>query len=393
MFQTSGMPPEGTGKSTVAQERDTPQAAKRARPVHRLRHGRLYYGATADDGVVRRRLAAAGGALVLVTLFGALGFWLLGHGDWSFEDCAYMVLITITSVGYREVLPIADVEYGRIFNMLVVVCGMGVSFYFLSSLTAFIIEGDLREALWRRKMHKRLLGLRDHFILCGAGRTGSYVTDELLRAGCDLVIVELDGKCLERLSKKHGETFIAIEGDATDDQILKEAGIEHAQGLVTALEHDQDNLFVALSARELNHELRIVSRANVDHVAPKLRQAGADAVVSPCNIGGRRMAHELLRPNVVGFLDFMSRDRESQLEIEEVEVLEGSPLVGLKLAKSRIREVSNALVLSVVNGGDHTYNPGPEFLFDSGMTLIVLGEGPEVERLRRYVGGERGSYS
>jgi len=139
--------------------------------------------------------------------------------------------------------------------------------------------------------------------------------------------------------------------------------------------------------------LRIVSRANVDRVTPKLRQAGANAVVSPSNIGGRRMAHELLRPNVVGFLDFMSRDMESQLEIEEVEVLDGSPLVGLRLAKSRIREVSNALVLSVVNGGDHTYNPGLDFQFDAGMTLVVLGESAQVERLRRYVAGERGSYS
>ncbi|MBW2455012.1 MAG: potassium channel protein [Deltaproteobacteria bacterium] len=377
----------------MALDQDKHHDKARGRPIHRLRHGRLHYGAIEEDSLVRRRLFYAGFALVTVTLVGALGFWLLGEGHWSFEDCAYMVLITITSVGYREVLPIADVEYGRIFTMLVVVCGMGVSFYFLSALTAFIIEGDLREALWRRRMHKRLLAMRDHFVLCGAGRTGSYVTDELLRAGCDLVIVELDGKCLDRLIKKHGETFIAIEGDATDDQILREAGVERACGLVTALEHDQDNLFVSLSARDLNADLRIVSRANVDRVTPKLRQAGANAVVSPSNIGGRRMAHELLRPNVVGFLDFMSRDLESQLEIEEVEVFKGNPLVGLSLAKSRIREVSNALVLSVVNGGSHTYNPGPEFEFDAGMTLIVLGESAQVERLRRYVAGERGSYT
>ena len=377
----------------MAQNQDSHQATKRGRTAPGLQHGRLRYGAIADEAVVRNRLLTAGGAIVVVTLVGAVGFWFIGGGDWSFEDCAYMVLITITSVGYQEVLPVAQAEYGRIFTMVVLVCGMGVSFYFLSALTAFIIEGDLREALWRRKMHNRLLGLRDHFILCGAGRTGSYVTDELLRAGCDLVIVELDGKCLDRLIKKHGETFIAIEGDATDDQILKEAGIERACGLVTALEHDQDNLFVSLSARGLNDSLRIVSRANVDRVTPKLRQAGANAVVSPSNIGGRRMAHELLRPNVVGFLDFMSRDMESQLEIEEVEVLDGSPLVGLRLAKSRIREVSNALVLSVVNGGDHTYNPGLDFQFDAGMTLVVLGESAQVERLRRYVAGERGSYS
>ena len=344
--------------------------------------------------MVRRRLVNAGLSLVAVTLIGALGFWILGEGKWSFEDCAYMVLITITSVGYQEVLPVASVEYGRIFTMVVLVSGMGVSFYFVSALTAFIIEGDLREALWRRRMHKRLLGMHDHYVVCGAGRTGSYITDELLRAGCDLVIVDLDGKCLDRLIKAHGEIFIAIEGDATDDQVLREAGVERARGLVTSLEHDQDNLFVSMSARQLNAELRIVSRANVDRVTPKLRQAGADAVVSPSNIGGRRMAHELLRPNVVGFLDFMSRDHlESQLEIEEVEVLKGSPLVGLSLAKSRIREVSNALVLSVVNGGDHTYNPGPEFEFEAGMTLIVLGEGAQVARLRRYVAGERGSYT
>ena len=170
--------------------------------------------------------------------------------------------------------------------------------------------------------------------------------------------------------------------------MLRDAGVERAAGLVTALQLDQDNLFVALSARQLNKSLRIVSRANADRVTPKLKQAGADAIVSPTHIGGRRMAHELLRPNVVGFLDFMVRDKQRNLDIEDVPIPEDSPVVGRTLAKSRIREKSSALVLAVLSKGDATYNPRPDFRFEAGMTMVCLGEREQLDRLVRYVRNE-----
>jgi voltage-gated potassium channel len=340
---------------------------------------------------VRNRLIGAGLAMLLVYGVGVLGYWLLGRGVWSVEDCAYMVMITITTVGYEEVLPISLVEWGRPFTMVLLVCGMGVSVYFLSSLTAFIIEGDLREALWRRRMSKRLSNLNGHYIVAGAGQTGRHVAGELVRADRDVVVIEQAREHLDRLVGRLQDRVIGILGDATDDIVLREAGIERAAGIVSALEHDQDNLYVALSARQLNPALRIVARGNDERAAQKLQQAGADAVVSPATIGGKRMAHELLRPSVVGFLELIGpqASKARSLCIEEVVLPEGSSLVGRQLAKSNIRKVSNALVLAVFgpSENDHIYNPPPNFVFRAGMTLIVLGERDAVERLHRHVEG------
>lgn len=349
----------------------------------------LYYGGNRPRPMARGRLLLGGLALLLVSAFGVGGYYLLGQGLWSIEDCAYMVLITITTVGYGEVLPVSQTEWGRPFTGLIVILGLGTALYFLSSLTAFIIEGDLREALWRRRMNKRLAELRGHYVVCGAGQTGRHVVHELVRAEREVVVIEQARDHLERLVARHQDRVIGIIGDATDDAILRDAGIEHAAGIVSALEHDQDNLYVALSARQLNPGLRIVARGNDERAAVKLRQAGADAAVSPATIGGRRMAHELLRPNVVGFLDLGGMSsRTRNLSIEEVLLPEGSPLVGKTLAKSGIRKVSNALVLAVFgpDEGEHTYNPPPDFQFTSGMTLIVLGERDAVERLHHHVG-------
>jgi voltage-gated potassium channel len=296
-------------------------------------------------------------------------------------------------VGYEEVLPVSSSDAGRLFTMVLLVCGMGVSLYFLSALTAFIVEGDLRVALWRRRMTQRLDKLRNHYIVCGTGQTGGQVIAELLRAGREVVAVENRKEALDRIMDRYPNSVIVIHGDATEDDVLREAGVVHASGIFTTLESDQDNLYVSLSARQLNPRLRIVSRGSSQRAAQKLRQAGADSVISPARIGGRRMAHEMLRPNVVGFLDFGGGRESAQarnLCIEEIVLPQGSPLVGRRLAKSNIREVSNALVLAVIdpNSGDMRYNPPPDTQFEAEMTLIVLGERDDVMRLARFVRGE-----
>ncbi len=342
---------------------------------------RLHYGSSFDHSVVRTRLMVAGLSVIAVSLFGSVGYWLIGKGEWSWLDCVYMVLITITSVGYAEVLPVANHPQARMFTMMLLVGGMGVSFYFLSALTAFIIEGDLREALWKRRVYNRLMKFNGHLIVCGTGRTGVHVAEELFKAGKQVVVIDRDKARLDELASKHGDSFIGLLGDATDDDVLRDAGVERASGLVTALQQDQDNLFVALSARQLNPNLRIVSRANDDRVTPKLRQAGVDVAVSPTHIGGRRMAHELLQPNMVGFIDLMARDYERNLNIEEIVLRDDSPLVGKTLATSQIRQVSNALVLAVIDGDSHTYNPPHDFVLAHGMKLIVLGERNQLQRL------------
>lgn len=352
----------------------------------------LYYGGPQRSTVVRGRLMQAGVALMVVFVLGTGGYWLIGHGAWSVMECAYMVLITITTVGYAEVLPVSATDAGRLFTMILLVSGMGTSVYFLSALTAFIVEGDLRDVLWRRRMSNRLDKLRGHYIVCGTGETGRQVVAELVRAGRDVVAVERRKESLDHVVDRYGDSVIAILGDATEDDVLREASIVHAQGIFTTVESDQDNLYVTLSARQLNPKLRIVSRGQSPRSAAKLRQAGADSVISPARIGGRRMAHEMLRPNVVGFLDFGGRQSSQarNLCIEEIPLPDGSPLVGRMLAKSNIREVSNALVLAVIepNGGEHRYNPPPDFSFKAKQTLIVLGEREEIARLNRFVNGE-----
>ncbi|MCA9528365.1 MAG: potassium channel protein [Myxococcales bacterium] len=353
----------------------------------RLSAGRIHYPAGSDQEVVRRRLVFAGLAVIVVVLAGIFGYWLLGGGVWSLVDCAYMVVITITSVGYAEVLPVSELAGGRAFTMVLLITGMGVSFYFLSALTAFIIEGDLQEAIWRRRMGRSLDKLEGHYIVCGAGETGKHVVEELVQAGLEVVVIEQSPEHLDALFRLLGTRFIGMSGDATEDSLLLECGIERAAGIVTSLQSDRDNLFITVTARQLNPRMRIVSRAVHEQARPKLLRAGADAIVSPNTIGGRRMAHELLRPSVVGFLDLLVRDAGHQLSVEECLLRPGTRVEGRTLAGSGIRKVSNVLVLSVITAAreSHVFNPSPDFVLRAGMTLIVLGDREDVERLKAWL--------
>ncbi len=299
-----------------------------------------------------------------------------------------MVVITITTVGYGEVIPVSQSTEGLIVTMVVMIGGLGVSFYFLSALTAFIIEGDLREVMWRRKMSKRIQNLSGHYIVCGAGEVGHNVIIELSQARHQVVVIDVVEENIAALSRRLEGDLISLVGDATEDEVLLACGIGHAAGVVTALKQDRDNLFVVVTARQLNPNLRLISRATNERSASKLRQAGADAVVCPNTIGGVRMASELLRPAVVGFIDLIVRDSTSnQLSVEEFIIPEQSPVTGRPLSQSGIRQVSNSLVLSVVRGEEQYFNPPSHLELQSGMTLVALGELDELECLGRYING------
>lgn len=355
--------------------------------LSRLHPGRLHYPETDRPDAVRKRLIFAGFSVVAVVAFGVVGYYVIGGGQWSLIDCAYMVLITITTVGYGEILPVHDVEMGRLFTMVLLASGMGVSIYFLSAMTAFIVEGDLREAIWRRRVRKRLHDLRQHYIVCGAGETGSSVVEELLDARQAVVVIERDPDRVERLARRVGaKRLISVEGDATEDAVLVECGLERAKGIVATLHTDRDNLFVTVTARQMNPHLHIVSRAIDERAGEKLLRAGANAVVNPNQIGGKRMAHELLQPGVVGFIDLIVRHNERSLAVQKCIVGADSPLDGVSMDASHIRDVSNALVLSVLHadGTTHTFNPSPDFIIESGMTLFVLGDDDALSRLSTY---------
>jgi voltage-gated potassium channel len=330
---------------------------------------------------LQKRLAQIGVLLLAVFTAGTIGFILVE--GWSLMDAVYMTIITLSTVGFQEVHPLST--GGRLVTIALILGGTGSLAYGLSVVTAFIVEGELRDLLGKRRMEKALARLHGHVIVCGAGETGKHVVDELLKTHTPCVVIE------ENLAGcKHLERFgpiPVIEGDATDGEVLTRARISLARGLVTTLPSDKDNLFVILTARELNPNIRIVSRLVEDESLPKLRKAGADAVVSSNQIGGLRMVSEMIRPRVVSFLDSMLRDPRRVLRVEEAEVVSGSPVVGKTLAELDLINRVGLVVIAKRQGpdGDFEYNPRPSSLLYAGDFLIVCGEPDQLDALREVL--------
>ncbi|RMH42078.1 MAG: potassium channel protein [Deltaproteobacteria bacterium] len=338
---------------------------------------------------VARRLIPPTVALVVVVALGTLGYHAIGGGRWTLLDCAYMTVITLTTVGYREALPGFDeVPYAREFTMAYLVFGMGVFLYFASSVTALIIEGDLKRAVQRRRMNKRIRAMKNHYVVCGCGSTGRHVMEELMVAGKQAVVIDRDAERLAEIAAQHQEgAFDYVVGDATEDEVLERANIAEAAGVVAALADDKDNLYLTVAVRSVNPNARIVARGSDLGVLDKLRRAGAHAVVSPNYIGGMRMVSELVRPHVVRFLDEMLRDTNRNVRIEEVPVPPGSPVIGMRLGEARFRSELDVGVVAVLNavGDEYTYNPGADFEIGERMTLVVLGPMSGIRALRERV--------
>lgn len=338
------------------------------------------------------RLLFAAGTLAAVMVIGATGYHILGQGHWSWSDCLYMTVITLSTVGYGEVLHGMDATpFGRAWTVGLILLGSGTLVYFISTLTAFIVEGDLQGAIRRRRMQKRISNLSGHIIVCGIGNTGVHVVSELIATATPFVMVDTDLARLNKASEDFGaERVHYVQGDASDDDVLRAAGVERCRGVVAALHDDKDNLFITVTARALNPKARIVAKSVEGMSEAKLRRAGADAVVSTNFIGGMRMVSEMVRPRVVEFLDQMLRDKEKNLRIEEVTIPSNSPLVGLQIRDSAIRKAADVLVIAVrTPDGAITHNPRPEQLLTAELTLIVLAATREVARLREGV--ENGS--
>jgi len=334
-----------------------------------------------------KRLVMGLAFLVVVVIGGGLGYYLIGRGQWSFGDCVYMTVITVTTVGYGEVLHDMDrVAYARGFTMVLLVFGTGSIVYFASTVTAFIIEGDLRHVLFAQRLKKRMKRMKDHVVVCGAGSTGRHVIEELLTTGVPVIAIDMREAELREIADKFPRAeFSYIVGDATDDDVMAQTGLERARGLVAALSSDKDNLYLTVSGRQTSPGARIVARcAELSHVE-KIRRSGADAVVSPNFIGGMRLVSELLRPAVVRFLDDMLRDRRAAYRIEEVQLGDATTGLGATLRDARIRERFGMTVLAVRASDNQSwvYNPGSDEAIGPGMTLVVLGSAEQVAELRR----------
>jgi voltage-gated potassium channel len=334
-----------------------------------------------------RRMVAAVGVLITLVLVGSTGFWLLGHGRWPYFDCVYMTIITLSTVGFGELSRMSEVPGARVLTVALIVSGVGALAYVQGNLTALLVEGVIGQALRRNRMRKQIAALSGHIVVAGAGATGKHVIEELIATQTPFVVIDRNEQHLQRLSEELLEgRMLHVHGDATEDHILVAAGVKTARGVVAALTHDKDNLFVTLSARSLNPQARIVTKVVEDDASPKMLKAGATSVVSPTQIGGRRMASELIRPEVNEFLDQMLRDKDKNLRLEEVTIPEKSNYVGTTLKDTPIRRETRLLVVAVRSADrSFLYNPDPDYAITGNTTLIVMGEAEAVVKLRKLI--------
>jgi voltage-gated potassium channel len=317
--------------------------------------------------------------LVLILLVGTLGYVLLE--GWPILDALYMTIITITTVGFGEVNVVSS--SGRIFTIGIIFMGMGIMAYSLGMVAQIMVETQVRTILGRRKLGKELRSIKNHYIVCGFGRIGKIIARGLNNQGVPLVVIDQSSDSKEILEDQNIPHII---GDATSDDILIEAGIERARGLVTVVLSDADNLFITMTARGINPKLFILSRADEEATEKKLLRAGANKVVLPYLIGGMRMVHTILRPVVMDFIDFTMHESNIELKLEELVVGEHSSLNGISLLNSGIRKEMNVIIVAIrKKGGDMIFNPSSETLINAGNTLIALGPSKDLDHLSKML--------
>jgi voltage-gated potassium channel len=331
-----------------------------------------------------RRLAIALTGLAVVTALGTLGFvWIEG---WPWFDALYMTVTTITTVGYREVGPLST--GGRAFVIALIAMGVGTTLYLLTALAALVLEGQLRAAWLRNAMQRRIDALGSHVVVCGYGRYGRVVVDELVHARVDLVVVEVDPALDSELAQA-GVPYLI--GSAVHDEVLERAGIRRARALVIATSSESENVFITLSARELAPEILIHARGESEAALRRLRRAGANRVTSPYRMGGLRTAASILRPSVVDFLELSQPRRGEAIDLEEILVAPGSPLCGRDVAS--LEAATPRLLVVAIKRGEEPIRVAPDKatrLVD-GDTLVVIGERPHLDQLARRAEARAGA--
>jgi voltage-gated potassium channel len=332
-----------------------------------------------------QRLLIMVGVLIALMVFGTLGYWLIEWPEYTLLEALYMTVITLTTVGYREVHDPSPA--GMVFTILLLLVGVFVLAYSATEIVRSVVSGELHDMLGRRFMARSLAGLKDHLIVCGYGRMGKFVCREFSRQGIEFVVVDRSEQLLAEFNLTGG---IALVGDATSDETLKRAGVERARGLVTVAPHDADNLYITMSARLLNARLFIVARAESDEAEQKLMRAGADRVVAPYALGGTKIAQTVLRPTVLEFIELATRTEQLELQIEQTVVAVNSPLAGASLAGSRLRQDMGLIIVAIKKrDGTMVYTPPAEAVLEAGDTLVALGRRNHLDQLEKLArGGE-----
>ena len=322
-----------------------------------------------------KRIILALFLLALVIEAGIFGYmWIEG---WDILDSLYMTIITIASVGYGEVNPLSP--HGRIFTIFLIIFGMGVLLFGISTFTAFLVEGELSEILRRRKMEKSISGLKEHYIVCGIGTVGRHVIDELHKTGRPFVAIDANEELCRQLAEK-GMLF--VKGDATSSSVLKSANAANAKGVFCSLHTDAENLLLILTAKGINPSLKIVSKAEEDESEDKMKRAGADGVVLPKFICGLRMASAMIRPEAVTFLDKMLKGQDETYRVEDINVTADSVFGGKTLKASGLLDKRGVSVVAVKKGEKYVFNPGENEMLEAGDVLILIGETKSIREMK-----------
>ncbi len=324
----------------------------------------------------KHKLIGASLAIVVILGFGTLGFKLLT--EWTWFESFYFTLITITTIGYTE--PADLTQNGRYFGTLLIVVGVGTLGYALSVAVQSVVSLEVVSSLGKRRLMKEIQELKDHYIVCGAGRVGRRIGQEIAGRGLDCVLIETE----DRAEPFESDGYRVLTGDATKEEVLKSAGIERARGIVCAVSSDPENLYITLTARDLNQGIHIVARANEESVIPRLTRAGADKVVSPVITGSRQMAQMLLKPAVADFMELASMADKLDLELDQIEIGPGSGLAGSSVGDGAIGSTHDVIVIAVQGpGGNVAFNPGSDRTLATGDILIAMGSRDDLMDLRR----------
>lgn len=317
--------------------------------------------------------------LLSVFVIGIGGYMVIE--GWNFFDSLYMVVITLATVGFGETHPLTF--HGRIFTIVLIVVWAGIGFYALSSIIQPIIEGEIRKVLGRKKLEKEIRNLKDHYIVCGFGRMGSYISRELSNASVSYIIIEKDEHLREKLER---ENYLYLYGNASEDEVLIEAGVKKARGLVAVVASDADNVYITLTARQLNPNLFILARSTNESSERKLQQAGANKVISPYQMGAVRMVQAILRPAVLDFIEIAFHGKSMELQCEEFLVKPNSSLVGSSLQEAEIRKNLGVIIVAIKEtSGKMVFNPSRDVRINAGDTLITLGEKKDLVRLEKIL--------
>jgi voltage-gated potassium channel len=330
----------------------------------------------------RRGLAVAVVVPLVLVLVGTLGYYFV-EDEYSLFDALYMTVITLSTIGYEEVHPLSTA--GRVFTIVLILGGVVTFFYAVTAIIRGIVSGEIGDLFGRQRMEWSLAQMRGHVIVCGYGRMGRLVCQELSRQRVPFVVIDHNAELLANFDVSPG---IPLHGDATSDELLRHAGIERARALITVMSSDANNLYTTMSARLLNKDLFIVARVEEAGAETKLRRAGANRVVSPYQIGGTRLAQAVLRPTVMDFIELATQTEHFELQIEESQVGPRSPLVGSTLKDSRLRADLRVMIVAVKRAsGKMVFNPAPDHPIEAGDTFVAIGRREDLDQLEALASG------